>query len=58
MENYILSENLIIALEIVIFHREKKEKSWGYASDSALLSGWKQNLKDLREGKLQIKYTK
>lgn len=48
--NYILKDNLISALRIVIETQELTEKNMGYTSESALLAGWKNNLKILNEG--------
>ena len=53
---YILAENLMVAMITAIAEREKVEKELGYTSDSGFLSGLKQNLEALKQGKLQIKY--
>jgi len=52
----VLKSNLEIALWTAIQQRTKVEKGWGYTMDSALLGGWKSNLKALQENNLKIKY--
>ncbi len=42
---YILKENLISALEQAIYDQTERERIKEYSIDSALLAGWKQNLK-------------
>lgn len=53
--SYILSSNLEIALAMAIECRARVERQWKYTSDSALLPGWKENLKALQAGKLEIR---
>lgn len=55
---YILHENLILALEQAIAAREEFEKDrLAYSNgSSALLAGWKANLEALKKKKLKIKY--
>ena len=43
-------ENLLIALHLAIIAQEKRELEAGYFNDSALLGGWKENLKCLTNG--------
>lgn len=54
--SHIMKQNLIIALNFAISEQEKEESLRGYTTNSALLKGWKQNLKCLLEGgELEIK---
>jgi hypothetical protein len=48
--------NLEIALRMAIECREKEEQEMNYQADSALVSGWKENLEALKKGNLEIKY--
>jgi len=50
MENVILKTNLEIALRIAITAKERSELNFGYTNDSALLRGWRENLKGLQNG--------
>lgn len=58
MEDKIWAENLTFALQTAIEARERFEKEvWKYTKESALLAGWKSNLKTLEEGRrLEIRY--
>ncbi len=56
---HVLKENLNSALVLAIDEQEKIErKMFGkmFMNGSAMLCGWKQNLKDLQENNLIIKY--
>lgn len=46
----ILKDNLSAALVIAIEHQAKREKKEGYFMDSALLAGWRDNLRSLENG--------
>lgn len=53
----ILVENLKIALGVAIYNVEKAEKDNNCFTGSALLAGWKENLKALENNEiLHIKY--
>ncbi len=52
----ILKGNLEVALRMAIECREKEELKMNFQANSALLSGWKQNLEALKKGELEIKY--
>jgi hypothetical protein len=55
--SFILKDNLATALYMAIKHQEKREQEAGYKSESALLSGWRENLACLENGyALNIKY--
>lgn len=56
MDKYILKENLAVALRIAIEIRQDMEKENSYTSDSILLAGWKEALKELESKNLYIKY--
>jgi hypothetical protein len=47
---YVLRDNLIMALRTAIRHQEVVEKKMGYTGDSAMVGGWKDNLKILESG--------
>lgn len=52
----ILKENLMLALLTAIEVQTQQEKKAGYTGDSALVTGWKNNLAILRKGgTLEIK---
>lgn len=48
--SHILQENLQHALHVAITSQQHTEKLKGFTSDSALLAGWKDNLKALQNG--------
>jgi hypothetical protein len=53
----ILKDNLETALYMAIKQQEKREQEAGYFTDSALLSGWRENLECLKNGyALNIKF--
>lgn len=55
--SFILKDNLATALYLAIKQQEKREQEAGYKSESALLSGWRENLACLENGyALKIKY--
>ena len=55
MKNYILKENLIIALRLAIKKQEKVERKLGYTGNSMLVAGWKLNLKSLESECIEVR---
>lgn len=55
---YILRDNLLIALYLAIETQENKEKAagWGPNNESAMLSAWRSNFAALQQNALKIKY--
>ncbi len=54
LHGHILTDNLIVALKVAIDTQQKKERAMNYTGDSALVAGWKENLKILQTGRLEI----
>lgn len=55
--DYAHASNLEAALILAINTQQEIEKQRGYTGDSSMLSGWKSNLKALRQGmSLRIKF--
>ena len=52
----ILQSNLEIALKIAIREQRRAERGAGYERDSALVAGWEEALKELRNKELKILY--
>jgi len=52
--NHILKDNLSIALATAIKQQSKLEKKQGYITDSALLAGWRDNLRSLENAESLI----
>lgn len=45
-----LAENMMMALHEAIRSQQRTEMRWGYNTDSAMLAGWKEVLRELEKG--------